>query len=398
MATFTPVLLKHKAKSGQVPVYLRIESGGSRSYLSLKISVKETEWSKRYQRVRKSHKRSSQYNSIISESANAAEEIWLESLSKNRRPSAKEIKELMSESAGGFFRYAEKYLGRLKLKNPHTYRNNLSAVRKFQSFIRQRTGQKTLALEDLSPDLLKQYIVYLATAGNKPSSQSVSLGVLKSIISDARTSGLVDASFDPFAAIKMPKSKSGRRLILTPNEIEQLRQADLETNVLAQLARDMFLFSFFCYGMRFSDVVRLKPENIRDGRVMYTPLKYGEPRSLPLRPETSEIVLAYQGGVYVFPPLSWPTRTGRKDEASRRVYINQRINKGLAVAIKAAGIDKHITFHCARHSFAAAAMSAGTSLWILQRALGHEHPTTTATYTREWRPNDLDDEIGRAYE
>ena len=397
MATFSPVLLKQKAKQGRIPVYLRIEAGGTRAYVSLKFSIKANEWSVRYKRVRKSHKLATKYNSIIADAVRDAEDVWLEYRTKKRTPTAKQIKDRLSEGSGDFFRYAEKYVARIRAKNEHTYRNNRSAVRKFASFIRGKFGSQVLPIDEITPELLKDYILHLQEIGNKASSQSISMGVINAIIADARTSGLVGQSFDPFAAIRVPKGKSGRRQILTPGEIGQLRQTDLAEGSLAKLARDLFLFSFYCYGMRFSDVVRLKTENIHGSRIHYTPLKYGGPRSIPLRPEAEEIVSSYTGGEYIFPPLEWPRRKGRKDEASRRVYVNQRINKGLIEACKESGIEKHITFHSARHSFAAAAMSADTSLWNLQRALGHAHPTTTATYTKEWKPSDLDGELESVY-
>ena len=50
--------------------------------------------------------------------------------------------------------------------------------------------------------------------------------------------------------------------------------------------------------------------------------------------------------------------------------------------LKDAGITKHITFHCSRHSFACLQLDAGTSIMVVQRYLGHKNVTTTEVYAK----------------
>ena len=57
-------------------------------------------------------------------------------------------------------------------------------------------------------------------------------------------------------------------------------------------------------------------------------------------------------------------------------------NKKLQQWIKDAGIKKHITFHCARHTFATLALTNGADLYVIQKLLGHSEIKTTAIYTK----------------
>jgi len=57
-------------------------------------------------------------------------------------------------------------------------------------------------------------------------------------------------------------------------------------------------------------------------------------------------------------------------------------NKKLHRWIKNARINKHITFHCARHTFATLALTNGADLYVIQKLLGHSEIKTTAIYTK----------------
>ena len=50
--------------------------------------------------------------------------------------------------------------------------------------------------------------------------------------------------------------------------------------------------------------------------------------------------------------------------------------------LKNAGITKHISYHCSRHSFACLQLDAGTSIAVVQRYLGHKNVATTEVYAK----------------
>jgi len=385
------------------PVYLRLESRGTKAYMSLTISIKASQWSSSFNKVRESHKRSGELNTIITDAVDAARKVWLSAQIKGQSPTAKEIKASLGLQSSDFFSHADRYLNRkAEKKNLHTYRNKRSALDSFSKFVIERKGDRILPFEEMLPDLILDYDDYLVVDNNSDSTRIVKIGIIKSLVKSAKNMGLLDTNLDPFSAYKKPSKKDTRNVILNGDELRKFEDVDLSEYPEASLARDAFMFSFYCYGMRCSDVLRLKRSNVEGDAIRFTILKTNDFKSIPLREESKVIIERYlepgNEDEYIFPLLRRKPKQGRKDEAARRTYANQQINKGLRQAVQMAGIKKHITFHCARHSFAAKAVTAGASLWNLQQALGHKHPTTTAAYTKQWEPGSEDEEMKRVYE
>lgn len=54
----------------------------------------------------------------------------------------------------------------------------------------------------------------------------------------------------------------------------------------------------------------------------------------------------------------------------------------IAAWVKSAGIDKHITFHCARHTFAVMMLDLGVDLYTVSKLLGHKSIETTQVYAK----------------
>jgi DNA repair exonuclease SbcCD ATPase subunit len=143
-----------------------------------------------------------------------------------------------------------------------------------------------------------------------------------------------------------------KKLNLTPCKIPVLKQAAL----------------FSCLtGLRISDVLRLKWENLRIGSdggyvIDYRIKKTGLEDKLPISKEAYE--------------LCGEPSTGTVFKGLRYSVIGYTMKEWL----EAAGINKHITFHCLRHTFASLQVSMGSSIYTVSKMLGHKNVTTTQIY------------------
>ena len=194
---------------------------------------------------------------------------------------------------------------------------------------------------------------------------------LKAMIRAALRKGyVVDNPYIHFSL----KSQEGKRLFLTSDEIRKIISLKFTgKNQYLDKVRDTFVFA--CYsGLRFSDVESLTWSHITKDSICISMQKTSKEVSIALIPQTKAILSKYRpkekdlNGVKVFPVIS-----------------NQKTNDYLKLIVGMAGINKQISFHCARHSFATNHISAGTHMLNLRDLLGHNDIKMTEIYAKSVR-------------
>jgi integrase/recombinase XerD len=171
----------------------------------------------------------------------------------------------------------------------------------------------------------------------------------------------------PFAKIKIPKIL-GDRDYLTEEELQALIEVSIpETHQGEIRAKEMFVFCCLT-GIRYSDLVNLKWEHIRPMtndmhfHMHKTKLKV----SIPLIEKAKAIL----------------ERQDKKSEYVFKRITNQKFNEHLHSIEKRAKIQKNITVHVARHTFATLALERGIPLEVVAKILGHVNIKTTMIYAR----------------
>ena len=176
---------------------------------------------------------------------------------------------------------------------------------------------------------------------------------------------------NPFANYQL-KFKKFDRPFLTLAELERFETIEL-VRATHRKARDLFVFA--CYtGLSYIDVKKLTKENLvfgMDGKrwlSLYRE-KSDQPVKLPLLRKAALILEKY--------PL---------DQVSGRLlpmYSNQKINKYLKELALLCEIDKHLSYHVARHTFATTVtLSNGVPIETVSKLLGHTKLSTTQIYAR----------------
>ena len=166
-----------------------------------------------------------------------------------------------------------------------------------------------------------------------------------------------------------PKRKKTEREFLTIEELKALSQTDFYNKTLKQA----FLFSCFC-GLRHCDIVALTWGNLKRDNMGKTQLhivqqKTQEVISLPLSKEALKQL---------------PKRNGALDTdiIFHDLISLGRTNEILSRWAQAAGINKHITFHVARHTHATMMITLGADLYTVSKLLGHTNIQTTQIYAK----------------
>jgi integrase len=163
------------------------------------------------------------------------------------------------------------------------------------------------------------------------------------------------------------KGVESQRGHLTIEELQKLANTPCKNDVMRRAA----IFSALT-GLRHSDIKKLTwgevaGEKIEKPRIEFRQKKTKDVVYLPISKQAMELCGKRQeSDVRVFPELL-PT-----------VHINVPIKDW----VKKAGITKHITFHCFRHTYATLQLTNGTDVFTVSKLLGHKNVTTTIRYLK----------------
>ena len=218
-------------------------------------------------------------------------------------------------------------------------------------------------MEEVDRDFVRDFKSFLDQKNNLKQNSKVSyFAKLKASLKLAVHDGYLEEN--PSEGIKGPKPEDTKREFLTIEEIKALMKTDCKT----QLIKQAFLFSALC-GLRFSDLKNLKWNEIESGPnsiyIRFKQKKTGRQETLPISTDAFSIISEEkERSGYVFKYLKYAS------------YYT----KNLKLWIKEAGIDKKISFHNARHTFATLVLTKGNDIYTLSKLLGHQQVKTTAIY------------------
>ncbi|UII29055.1 site-specific integrase [Fulvivirga maritima] len=179
---------------------------------------------------------------------------------------------------------------------------------------------------------------------------------------------------DPFGKYKV-KFKEVKRDYLTQDELTALEQKDFEIERLGQV-RDVFVFC--CYtGLSYADVRKLTIKDISKGLdgdlwIFIERTKTGNSSNVPVLSKALEIIKRYQNS----PELQYLGKL-------LPILSNQKMNAYLKEIGCICGLNKNLTFHVARHTFATTVtLSNGVSIESVSSMLGHKNMRTTQIYAK----------------
>lgn len=171
-------------------------------------------------------------------------------------------------------------------------------------------------------------------------------------------------SEDPYEKVNFPRGKCKERKPLSEMDLKKIREAELPSKEAR--VRDLFIFAAYT-GLAYCDVQEFDFAKMTEkvGDLYYidgSRLKTGSNFFTPILPPAMEILKMYE---YTLPKIS-----------------NQKANDYLHLIESRLGINKSITFHVARHSFATIALSHDVPIDKVARMMGHKDIKTTQIYAK----------------
>ena len=253
-----------------------------------------------------------------------------------------------------------------KDRSEHSLRAMQQGRQYVAAFLTDWMHTDDIQLAKLMPQLIQDFSVYLSTdRGLRGGTIWLACQLLKGVVTRAHARGLLE--WNPFGQFHIAKNIRPREY-LTEEEIALLMAHDFKKPALC-FARDIFIFAVFT-GLAFIDIKELKPSDmvtINGGTwIVSKRHKTQIPFQVKLLNIPLEIIKRYhQDGQTIFPPMEYRT-------------MAKRIHR----VMDECGFRKHITLHCARHTFAVLALTKGVPIESVSRILGHTNITTTQIYAK----------------
>jgi integrase len=283
----------------------------------------------------------------------------------------------------------------LKHGSAGNYKKYRTIVNSLKSFV----NKDELFFNEINLDFLARYQSYLKEIGNTQTTIHGYVGRIRSLFNKAIRAGVLDMGSTPFTNYKIKQGKVTKDR-LNIEEIEKIENLKLESGSLIWHVKNIFLFSFYNAGIRISDILLMRWDNIINGRLSYKMFKTTKSHSLILLEKPLAILELYKGKseTYIFPFLS------EKYDYSDAMFLHDQIvaktaliNKYLKDLAKKAGISKKITTHTARHSFADIARQKTDNLYNLSKTLGHSSIKVTEAYLASFDEKAVDDTLDSVF-
>lgn len=312
---------------------------------------------------------------LISEPKTAADKQHnKENLKGAEAVRAKYILDIQNETYGFTSKIAKdasllEYFKKLTLdryKSEGNYGNWKSALKHLINYCGDQPTFKEIDIRFVEG--FKEYLQFKAkTKSEKLLSTNSALSYFnkfRTVINEAFEVGLI--SSNPVKRVKGIKEEETHREYLTFDELKKLSRTECRYEIL----KKAFLFSCLT-GLRWSDINKLIWKEIHEDNGSY------KIHLIQKKTKTVEYTHISEQAVNLL---------GQRGQPEHRVfhglkyssYTNAEITRWTA----AAGVTRHITFHCARHTFATLQLTFGTELLTISKLLGHKNLKTTQIYTK----------------
>lgn len=265
-----------------------------------------------------------------------------------------------------------------KIGNSRVYRDS---IRSLESYYKSKLD---IPFSDIDMNFLLSYEKWLRLRNCKESSMNLFLRTLRSTYNKAIERKYAKRDDYPFNDYKVSKfsTKTDKRAISKDN-IKLIMNLDLtKEKEYIQLSRDLFVFSYLCSGISFSDMANLKLGNITNDRLVYTRQKTHRKINVPIANEAKEIMRKYidSNNEYIFPILNHTIHKTEMQQYNRKKKVILKVNRYLKKISQMIGIEVNLTTYVSRHSYATVLKNSGVNIALIGETLGHSDLKTTQIY------------------
>lgn len=367
------------SKKGYAPIQARITTNGISKDINIQCSVPPEIWDSEKEGAIGKSPLSHQINSYLMDYRIKILDIRRELLAKGYEGNAIEIKEkLLNKSQSArmlldeFSKYCEKRQKEVGINITQLTANKYHRLLRYmKEYVREKYLQDDILLSAVNYEFIDGLNVYIQTAHKCHHNGAVNLlSRLKNFILYALRNDWIDKN--PFVNYKLSEKQFKQKAILEKFELDAIINKPMPNDRLDRI-RDVFVFACFT-GLSFSDLAHLRDEHITTDQ---NGIKWiHKPR------EKTAIISSVPLLSYPLELLEKYKKKGLNRGLLLPIPSNQKMNAYLHEIATICNINKHLTTHCARHSFATLAVEYGMPIDVLAKILGHSDTNMTRHYAK----------------
>ena len=386
-ATISVVCWKYKPLSnGECPLFLQVSQKSRRKYQSMGISVDPSYWDFKRKRLKPDCPNGEYLQKIILDKITEVQkQVLIFTADQKEITPAKLLEKRNSitkdKTVGEFYtELVSEFLQSDRVGNRRVYKMSYNSIKEFNK------GRLNILFADIDLAWLNRYEKWLRSKGNKDTTISLLFRTLRSAYNKAIEERSARKTSYPFDSFKVSKfDVKTRKRAISKEDMLKIMALDLSNeSESVRLSRDIFIFSYLCGGINFTDVANLKTENIIAGRLEYIRQKTGKKLSFQLSQEACKIIDRYsQSNLkrgYLFPILDKKVHLTALQKQNRIHKLLVRTNKDLKSIAGKAEIKVALSTYASRHTFSTVLKNSGVNVSLISEALGHESLATTTIY------------------
>ena len=383
----TKITLHFYAKStkananGLLPIYVRLTVDGKRLEFSTKKFVEKSKWSNELSKMKGTTEEARSINSYLDLMKSKVLDAQMELIHRNQTLSIENFKskllgtEERQRMLVPIFKDHNNKIKELVGKEyaPGTLERYTTSLKHTIEFMKWKYNISDIDITKIDHAFITDYEFWLRSVRNCANNTAVKyLKNFNKIIKLCLANDWLEKN--PFANYKS-KVKEVERVYLTEVEIQSIIEKDFKTERLS-LVRDIFLFSCFT-GLAYIDVKNLTKSHISYGidgeKWIFTHRQKTESASkIPILPVTQMIIDKYENHPQCL-----------NENKLLPILSNQKMNAYLKEIAGVCEIEKELTFHIARHTFATTVtLTNGVPIESVSKMLGHKNLRTTQHYAK----------------
>jgi len=242
--------------------------------------------------------------------------------------------------------------------------------------------------QDITPEFLTKYERHLQTQIKlKTNTIHKHLKFLRKLFNDALRLDKIEYQHNPFPKYKLKLEKTTRSF-LSDEELNAIEAVPTVAGERLDLHKQMFIFAAYTGGLRVSDVLKLRWQNFDNSHIHIAIHKTKSQLSIKLPNKAIQIINQYHTKKskptdFIFPMLENGINLDDPQISYQQISsATAYINKNLKILAQKAGIEKPLSFHISRHTWATRALRKGISIDKVSKLMGHAQLRETQIYAK----------------